>query len=516
MDKNDRNADKMQTGHVYLVGAGPGSRDLITIKGMELLHNCHTVVYDSLSGEELLSEADSSCERIYVGKRAGRHSMSQEEINGILIRKAKEGRTVVRLKGGDPFVFGRGGEEAESLHDAHIPYTLVPGVSSAIAVPELAGIPVTHRGLSRSFHVITAHSKEREPEKIRAYLGNQIAGLKDAEGTLVFLMGLSVLDTICELLLHQGKAPDCPAAVVSGGTRYCETVIRGTLADIGDRVKQEGIVSPAVIVIGETAALSLKTENFLPLHGIRVGMTGTRSLQEKLGRALRRAGAETLCIQELLTERSEGQDKYFVDLSAYTWIVFTSAVGVQLFFDGLSEREIDMRKLSGIKIAVIGSGTADKLRTYGIFADFMPDVYTAEMLAEGLAGCLDKVRDSVLLYQAQEGNPVLERTLRETGINVQRADAYMTKPGTCHCRDELHTLSYLTFASSSGVKAFCMENPYIFTESYMRNVCCAAIGEKTAQALEKAGCINFLTADTYTVEGLVKAVTEDAERRKGE
>ncbi len=500
-------------GHVYLVGAGPGPGGLITVRGLELLRSCDTLVYDRLCGEELLAETDFSCERIYVGKKAGCHSMEQEEINRLLVSKANEGRKVVRLKGGDPFVFGRGGEEAEYLAAAQIPYTIVPGVTSAVAAPELAGIPVTHRGLSRSFHVITAHTGEKEPAAVRRYLDAQIRGLKDAEGTFVFLMGLSVLDSICELLLQYGRAPACPAAVISGGGRFDELVIRGTVADIAGRAKREGAFSPAVIVVGEAAALSLLADNSGPLQGVCVGMTGTAELQEKLGRYLRKAGAKTVCVQELWTQACAEQEQYFRELAVYTWIVFTSASGVRLFFEEFRKRRLDIRKLAGVRIAVIGGGTADKLQSYGFFADFMPDTYTAKALAEGLMARLDPVADRVLLYQAQEGNPVLEKRLQNAGVAVRRANAYVTKAGfACHS-DLLRTLAYLTFASSSGVKAFCGAYPHIFAQPFMRGLCCVAIGVQTARALEEAGCQNIVTARSFTAQGLAEAVAEH-ERKK--
>lgn len=506
-------AGKRKKGHVYLVGAGPGSRELITVKGLKLLQECDTVIYDRLSGEELLSETKPCCERIYVGKRAGQHSMKQEEITRLLIQKAEEGKSVVRLKGGDPFVFGRGGEEAEGLMAANIPFSLVPGVTSAVAVPELAGIPVTHREMSRSFHVITGHTAEKEPEKHRAYLKKQIEGLKDAEGTFVFLMGLSSIDTICRLLLECGKAPGLPVAVIGSGTRYDETVVRGTLADIAGRVKAEQVVSPAVIVAGETAALSLRMDAVSPLQGVRIGVTGTKELADKLGGMLREAGAEVLYMQELFPRSLQGLDTYFAHLSDYTWIVFTSANGVRLFFKQLAARNMDIRSLGGIRFAVVGSGTAEALQAQGILPDFMPDIYTAERLAAGLANRLAGAQDRVLLYQAEKGNPVLEETLKKAGLLVERAAAYTVEAGALQHREALATLSYLTFASSSGVRAFYKENPRIFTEEAMGDVCAAAIGTQTAEALQAAGCRKMLTAQLFTAEGLVAAIIADRNNR---
>lgn len=514
MDYNGRNTGKIKTGHIYLVGAGPGSSDLITVRGLRLLRRCDTVVYDRLSGEALLSETRPSCEKIYVGKRAGHPSTAQEEINRILVQKAGEGRTVVRLKGGDPFVFGRGGEEAECLMREGIPFTYVPGITSAVAVPGLAGIPVTHRETSRSFHVITAHTTERDPQERERYLRSQIEGLKDAEGTFIFLMGLSSLDMICRLLQESGKPSHFPAAVIAGGARHNETVVRGTISDIGGRVRQAQVSSPALIVAGGAAAFSLRTKAALPLQGMRIGLTGTRPLREKLAERLQEAGAETVCVQELYVRGLEGQERYFRQLSAYTWIVFTSANGARLFLEQMRERHLDIRSLCNISIAVIGSGTADSLRAHGIFPDLMPDIYTAQALAAALTERLDRSRDRVLLYQAREGNPVLEETLRRAGVPAERVAAYTTETGGMNKQAALDTLSYLVFASSSGVKGLISEDPDIFSREKMKHVCAAAIGERTAKSLAAAGCGNILTAGVCTAEGLAEAVIADAARRR--
>ncbi len=499
-------------GHVFLVGAGPGRRDLITVQGLELLRGCDVVVYDRLSGEELLGEVKDGCEQIDVGKGAG-HGARQDEINELLVRKAKEGLQVVRLKGGDPFVFGRGGEEAEYLLAARVPFTVVPGVSSAVAVPELAGIPVTHRNMSRSFHVITGHTTDRTREGREAYLRSQIAGLRDTEGTLVFLMGLSSLERICSLLMEYGRPPSLPAAIIGNGHRYNECLVRGTLSDIGEKVRREGLVSPAVILVGETAGLSLRCESSLPLSGVRIGMVGTGKLTRKLGSLLRGTGAETLWVQGVFTHSRAGAIR-LEEVSACTWIVFTSAVGVDVFFRQWSDERRDMRTLSGIRMAVIGSGTAAALEARGIYPDFMPQVYTAEDLAKGLVEQLDQGRDRVILWQAREGNPVLEETLKKADISVVRVEAYETKAGPCRPMKEVTTLSYLTFASSFGVAAFCRENPHMFETETFKHISVFAIGTRTAEALARAGCRHCQVARTFTAEGLAEAILEDYTGRK--
>jgi len=502
-------------GHVYLVGAGPGSRGLMTVRGLELLQRCDVLVYDRLCGEELPGEARPGCERIYAGKKAGDHGLGQAQINRLLVEKARAGMMVVRLKGGDAFVFGRGGEEAECLLAAGIPFSIVPGVTSAVAAPEMAGIPVTHRALSRSFHVITAQPSEREPEKVRAYLRGQIEGLRDAEGTFVFLMGLSSIDMICGLLLECGRPPGLAVAVVSSGSRYNEVCVRGTLADIGARAREAHLVSPAVIVVGEVAGLCLRSPAALPLQGRRIGMVGTEHFTKKLGAMLREAGAETLVAVSLIPRPLAGQDAYFTQLATYTWIVFTSSYGVEFFLGQLRERKLDVRSLAGAKMAVIGAGTAQALAQYGIFPSYMPQTYTARALAAGLAQRMEKGRDRVLLYQAREGNPVLEETLRECGVEVVRARAYATEPEGACARETLETLSYLTFASGQGVAAFCESYPGFFREAERGKVRIAAIGSETARALCKAGCRDPLVASVFTARGLAEAIVDEEKEKPG-
>ena len=502
-----------KTGHVFLVGAGPGGRDLITVKGMELLRSCDTVIYDRLSGV-LSEEVGPDCEKIYAGKRAGHHSISQEEINALLLEKAREGKRVVRLKGGDPFVFGRGGEEAEFLLQHQIPFTVVPGVTSAVAVPEMAGIPVTHREMSRSFHVITAHTAEQDREKIKCYLREQIESLGKAEGTFIFLMGLQYVEMICELLIESGRPPKLPAALISNGTRYREKVIRGTLADIGARIRAENPPSPAVFLAGETAALSLQGNAFLPLQGTRIGIIGTEEMTGRLGVRLREAGAEVLCVQRLLVKEVGNLDRYFSKLEPdssdrYTWVVFTSGNGVRLFLRQLSCREMDIRVLAGIRLAAIGSGTAQELWQRGLMTDYVPDVYTAEHLAEGLTSLLEAGKDRVLLYQAKDGNPVLEEMLQAANIYTERAAAYRVEAGTGCSAEELTELSYLTFCSSSGVAAFCAGDPHIFQKEALRHVKIFAIGTQTARALEAAGAADVRTGNIFTADGLADAIIED-------
>ena len=521
-------------GNVYLVGAGPGRHDLITLRGLELIRNCDVLLYDKLAGDSFLWETRADCECIYVGKQAGHHSMKQEEINALLVKKAQEGKNVVRLKGGDPFVFGRGGEEAEALIGNGISFELVPGVTSAVAVPEAAGIPVTHRQMSRSFHVITAHSAGDN----EAYLAEQIRCLKGTEGTLVFLMGLSHLDDICRELLAEQAAQgasqgntaqdvsleqggqavrfcaETPVAVVSSGTLAEQITVRGTLGTICAKVKETALPSPAVIVVGETAALDLTKNLPRELYGCKIGMVGTVSLMEKLERKLHMEGAQVDRILEMQVIPDFRQDDCFERLNSFTWLVFTSTNGVRLFFDGMKERKLDVRSLSGLMIAAVGSGTAQALADRGIQADYVPDRYDTESLGEGLAELLRHGKHKVLLYRAAEGNPVLEQKLAEAGAEVCVQTAYRVSPGRITVRDSIQDMDYLVFASASGVKGMAARCPELWEEFIQSGVpTAAAIGRHTAETLRAAGCNNMITAETFDSYGLTERLIRDWKER---
>ena len=497
-----------EKGRVYLVGAGPGDAGLITVKGMTLLQDCDVLVYDRLCSRELIEAVKPDCERIYAGKQAGGDSMPQEEINRILVQKAGEGKLVVRLKGGDPFVFGRGGEEAEYLRAAGISFTVVPGVTSAVAAPELAGIPVTHRNLSRSFHVITAHKAVQEKENIKDYLKSQLAGLRGVEGTLVFLMGLSELETIAELLPLYGWRKDTPAAVIENASLPTQRVVRGMLSDIAAQVRKAGLASPAVILVGETAALSLAGElEVSDSCRERIGIVGTEHFYQRLSKRLHEAGKKTSWIQELGIRPLDGQEKCFAALGAYTWIVFTSSYGVTIFFEQMKRLKLDMRSLLGKRFAVIGPGTGAALSEQLFEADLLPEPYTAEALAGSLSEKLQK-EDRVLLYQAENGNPVIEETLRKAQIKADRFAAYETFAGVSAPVECFRELSQLIFGSSYGVRLFLEQYPGAFESGILSGIEVWAIGEQTAKALRAAGCKNCRIPDTFCIDGLLAQIKE--------
>ena len=502
---------KKRTGFVTLVGAGPGDPKLITVKGLEALKACDAVVYDSLASEELLNEVRPECEKIYVGKRAGHHSMKQEEINQVLVEQAKKGRNVVRLKGGDPFVFGRGGEEILELQKEKIAYEVVSGVTSAIAALASAGIPITHRGMSRSFHVMTGHTRENGvPEDLKEF--------GKLSGTLVFLMGLSHLEEICQSLVNQGRPLSTPAAVIQNGTLPEQKTVRGTLKDIGEKCRREGIGSPAIIVVGDVTELHMENTYKRPLSGIKVGITGTPSFTGRLETVLKDYGAqvEKIAVMDVvsLADTTPVQN-CLRQLSSYTWIAFTSANGVRIFLKALLDSGRDYRSLGHVKLAAVGKGTDRELRVHGLRADYIPQQYCTESLAHGLAGQL-KPEDKILIPRAVRGSEDLTRILSQAGISYEDVPLYDVKSLGLEGRDLAETikgLDYLTFASGSGVESF-LENLAEEDRNVLKETTLTAIGDVTAKVLEQAGFPADRIAGEFSISGLAECILEDAVRTR--
>ena len=502
-------------GMVYLVGAGPGAWGLMTIRGLKLLESCDAVVYDHLASHHFLSCLKPGCRKVYVGKQAGCHSMSQEEISGLLVRLAKEGLTVVRLKGGDPFVFGRGGEEILALEENEIPWEIVPGVTSAVAVPELAGIPVTHRGLSRSFHVITGHTMGGEggTPDMRPYAA--------LSGTLVFLMGFGQLSSIAAGLIAGGKSPDTPAAVIENGSLPNQRVLRAPLGSLAGEAIRAGLGTPAIIVVGEVAAFELCPKGALPLSGTTIGITGTPSFAARLRQALEREGADVRNVLEMKVipyESSDEVQKAYRDLEGYTWLVLTSANGVQCFFEGLYRSGRDFRAVGHLKFAVIGKGTAGELEKYGFRPDFIPESYCARSLGEGLVKLLGK-EDKVLLARAAMASKELPAVLSEAGIAWEDVPLYDVMPERREPEGETGSLpaplDYLVFASASGVRGFfgAMESRLASFGGTRRKPRLACIGDITAKALGEHGQHADVVASSYDIDGIVRSLEEDVSLR---
>jgi len=500
----------MSAGKVYLVGAGPGDPGLITQKGLRCLAEADVIVYDRLLDERLLDSAAPGAEKIYVGKTSSEHVKEQPEINRLLVEKAKQGKTVVRLKGGDPFVLGRGGEEAEALADSFIPFEVVPGVSSAVAVPAYAGIPVTHRGLASSFAVITGHE---DPAKAETSINWE--KLTCGVDTLVFLMGMQNLPKIVDKLLQYGRSPDTPVAVIKDGTQPEQRIATGSLRDIVKRVKEQGLGPPAVIVVGEVVKLREKTRWFdnRPLFGKRILVTRSRRQAGALSRLLAERGAQPLELPAIDIQRVQDTkeiDQAVLNLKRYRWIIFTSVNGVEAFFERLYSLKLDARALSGLKIAVIGPATAEALQQRGINADYCPDVYTGGELVNGLESA-GVAGQRFLLPRTDIADDEIARGLAALGAEAHQVIVYKTVPAADAVLQAKKAIlsgkiDLITFTSSSTVSnlaaAFKGELPKL------KGIKIACIGPKTADAAVKAGLKVDIVAGQHTIPGLVASIEE--------
>ena len=498
------------SGTVYLVGAGCGNPDLITWKGLRLLRACDAVFYDDLSSHKLLEETRTDCERLFVGKRYGRHSMPQAEINVLLVAKAQEGKMVVRLKGGDPFVFGRGGEEVLALQAAGIPYEVVSGVSSAVAVPAAAGIPVTHRRLARSFHVITGHTAADGAET----LTEQPETLAKLEGTLVFLMGLHHLEEITNGLLQGGKPANTPAAVISRGTTPKQRVVRAKLCNLAAKTRKANLAAPAVIVIGETAEMQLSGTIKYPLYGVKIGVTGTKSITKKLRNRLEELGAAVteLDYATLVPDwENEALEQALQGITAYTWAVFTSPNGVEIFFQALQKRRIDIRTLAQLRFAVIGTGTAATLEKRGIYPAFLPETYDVESLAKEFCSVVG-ADEKILILRAAQGSPVLTEILakeKKQYTDVKLYDIAIDAEKRRFTHEAAKEMDFITFASGSGVRGFFAQGG-----TMPQGTTAVCIGTSTAKTLASYGDFPVLTAQTFNVDGIIKVILEEASKTK--
>lgn len=492
-------------GSVALVGAGCGKADLITMRGLRLLRHCQAVVYDDLIDPALPDIAPESAKRLYMGKRSGVHAASQNEINQKLIELARSGLQVVRLKGGDPYLFGRGGEEMLALQAAGIPCQEVPGIPSAIGIAAEAGIPVTHRGISRSVHIITAHTTDT-PDG----LPTDFDTLAKLSGTLVFLMGLEQLPAITTRLIAAGKDESTPSAVISGGNAPNPVRVRAPLSQLAHAVGNAKVSAPAIILIGDVAAMDLSAFSdrlkglSVGLKGLRIGITGTQEIAEKQMNALQALGAEAIWV--LRSKVKELPLKF--DLRILTkqpcLIVFTSANGVKTFFRQAAKQDIDPLSLNKQKFAVIGAATGKALAQYGIYADLCPNTFTSEALATEIAA-VAKREEQIFLFRSAIATPTLPEMLRKSGFAVEDIAIYDLESETCV--DPLPELDYLTFSSAGGVKLFVKQ--YGMIPAGTRCVC---IGSVTAQALSQYSDDSFLTAEETSAEGIVKTILYDQGR----
>ncbi|MDY3917743.1 MAG: uroporphyrinogen-III C-methyltransferase, partial [Candidatus Limivivens sp.] len=505
---------RVSRGKVWLVGAGPGDPGLFTLKGKAVLEQAEVVVYDALVGQSILNMIPERAELINVGKRASNHTMPQQEINQVLVREARKGKRVVRLKGGDPFLFGRGGEELELLTENRIPYEVVPGVTSAIAVPAYNGIPVTHRDFCSSLHIITGHKRQGEAYNI------DFEALVRTKGTLVFLMGVSALPDICRGLLEAGMDAGMPAAILQKGTTAGQKRIVATVSTLEEEVKRQGIETPAIIVVGKVCGLAERFEWYekQPLAGKKILVTRPKELISQMAAKLRSKGAEVLELPAIRTVpiRENAKLKEAIGrISGYDWLVFTSPTGVRIFFDALKEEHKDLRALAGVKLAVIGSGTGKELKMRGLYPDLMPEMFDGEALGAALAKALHP-GEKVLIPRAALGNPELIQALEQVPeIQVEDIPTYDTVCETQTLIDEKAefengTIDYAVFTSASTVRGFA-DAVRGLDFAKVHAVC---IGRQTKAAADRLG-MQTAMSEKATMDSVVECVEELCLRKNG-
>jgi uroporphyrinogen III methyltransferase/synthase len=497
-------------GKVYLVGAGPGDPELITLKGLECIKNADVIIYDYLASPGLLKHAREHAEIIYVGKKGGDHTLSQDRINALIAEKAQKGLTVTRLKGGDPFIFGRGGEEAEVLVDARIPFEIIPGVTSAIAAPAYAGIPLTHRKFTSTIAFVTGHE---DPSKAESSIDWE--AIARGIGTIVFLMGVKNLPHITDRLMHHGMPPETPVALVRWGTTPKQTTVSGTLATIVERTKAAGLKPPAIIVVGHVVKLREKMQWFetRPLMGKCIVVTRAREQASDLVKRLSDLGAECLecpTIKVSPPEDVKPLDSAIENLSSYDWLIFTSVNGVNFFFERLFQKNKDVRALKDIHTAVIGPATEKKLFDFGLKSDIVPESYRAESVVKAFAG-KDVTGKKILLPRAKEARPVLPLELKKMGAAVDEVTAYRThavkdNADVLSARLKERSIDMITFTSSSTAKNFHALFPNEDLKDLMQGVTIASIGPVTADTARDLGFDVHIVAESYTIPGLCQAI----------
>jgi uroporphyrinogen III methyltransferase/synthase len=500
-----------RSGKVYLVGAGPGDPGLLTLKGKECLEAADVVLYDYLANPVLLQYAPATAERIYVGRRGRGQYQDQADINRLLIERAKEGNVVIRLKGGDPFVFGRGGEEAEAVAAAGVDFELVPGVTSAVAVAAYAGIPVTHRTLASTVTFVTGHEDPTKPAALLEW-----PKLASASGTLVFMMGMKNLPSIVKQLLSEGRSPDTPVAAIRWGTKAAQQTIVGTLGDIVAKTEAVNLEPPTVIVVGEVVRLRGQLNWFetKPLFGKRVVLTRAQEQAKEFSQLLAAYGAEPVevpTIQIMPPNSWRATDDAMTRLSTYQWLIFTSVNGVRPFMDRLHAAGKDARALANLRLCAIGPRTAQELGTYGL----TPDVIPTEFQAEGVLAALAHVGvrgNHILIPRAEVAREILPAQLRELGAIVEVIPVYRTiapAVDVASLTQQLHDgqVAVVTFTSSSTVRNFVeLLGGKDKVRPLLAGVVVACIGPITARTAEEYGMTVMVTPDENTVPALAEAI----------
>lgn len=489
-----------------MVGAGPGDPGLLTLRAVETLRDADVLLYDALVSESVLRYSSPACEKIFVGKRGGNHAMEQRDIEALMIERARAGCNVVRLKGGDPFVFGRGAEEAEALYRAGVPFRIVPGISSALAGPAYAGIPVTHRDCNASFAVATGHEEPGRSPSL------DYRTLADPRRTIVFLMAMARLDEVARSLVDAGLAPTTPAAIVANATRSTQRTVVGTLATIADLARSEKVAAPAIFIAGDVVGLRERIAWFemLPLFGKRVLVTRPVERAGDFATSLAALGAEPIyapAIEYRPPENPAAADRAVASIGSYRWIALSSQHGVDALFERLSAADRDARALAGVRVAAIGPKTAARLRHFGIKADVVPAQFVGESAARALIAAAAP-SDRVLVFRAQESRDAFVQMLRDAGLHADDVAAY--RIGTVddpHYLRKIREADVLTFGSGGTVSAVvALAGGAHAAVTATHDKVCAYIGPIAAEAGRRAGLPVDVVAESYTAEGLIDAL----------
>lgn len=497
-------------GIVYLVGAGPGDPSLITLRGVECLKKAEVVVYDYLANEQLLNHAPETAERIYAGKIGGRHNQGQDEINAVLVEKGLAGKTVVRLKGGDPFVFGRGGEECEALRDAGIHFEVVPGVTAAVGASAYSGIPLTHRDVTASVAFVTGQEGKDKNESNIDWDRLSLGG-----GTVVFYMGVTTLRRNMQRMVEHGRAPETPVALVRWATTPCQQVLTGTLADIADRAEQCDFKPPAITIVGEVVALREKLQWFdrRPLCGRKIIVTRAAEQAGEFSAKLTARGATVLeCPTIKLVEPDSWQllDLAIRDLASYDWLVLTSGNAVRFFFQRLEALGLDARALAGVKVCAVGPKTAEEARHFGIKPDLVPADYKAEGVVDEFSR-LDMSGSRVLFPRADKARDLIPQELKRMGAHVDSPIAYRNvfperlPPETLFALEK-RSVDCITFTSSSTVQNLCAMLGEELLLDMLKGVVVASIGPITSKSCRELGLRVDIEPEEYTLEALAEAL----------
>lgn len=520
---NLKEKKSLELGRVYLVGAGPGDIGLITLKGIECIKNADVIIYDRLINTRLLDYKKKNCETIYVGKKSSNHTIPQEKINNIIAQKAKEGKIVVRLKGGDPYVFGRGGEEGELLYDEGIEFEIVPGVSSAIGGLSYAGIPVTHRDFASSFHIVTGHAKKDNNLDINW------RALAEEKATVVFLMGIGNIEYISKMLISNGKDPNTPVAFVSWATRYNQKTITTSLKYAKKCVDENNITAPSLFVLGGVVSLTEKLGFFerKKMFGKTVLVTRTRSKNSKLREKLEKNGARVIEIATILINEKENYQEIIVDkikAKKYDCLAFTSSHSAEYFFEAMKEKRLDSRCLANTLIASIGSATTETIEKYGLF----PDIEAKEFSGKGLAKSIVSYKidslseankkhkiviDRVLFPCSEIASTTFEDALENFNIDVDRVEIYENKINYSIKEELINSLKnekvdYITFTSSSTfnntLELIGNENIHL-----LENIKKVSIGDITSETIEKSGLKVDMQSKIATIDSMIETIFDD-------